>query len=120
MHGISGMAVMTLPAVASVRWQWHQSDLTKSHPRASMQSRTKTTGAGKKAEELNLHIDREAWLAHPSWLEVGPALWQHTGTARDNFLVLPSANHEHVNQNEAQYSDCQGKSRALLERLVDD
>ena len=54
-------------------------------------TRTKTIGSGKKVEELYLHVDREAWLVHSTWLGVGLALWQETGTSPDYFLVLPTA-----------------------------
>ena len=52
-------------------------------------ARTKTSGAGKKVEELYLHIDANAWLGQRDWLLVGYALWQYIGSARDSFRVLP-------------------------------
>ena len=49
--------------------------------------RTKTSGAGKKREELYLHIDVTALFFHPSWLRVGWELWQALGTRRDYFFT---------------------------------
>ena len=83
-------------------------------------TRTKTTGSGKRVEELYLHVDCNAWLVHSEWLDVGFALWQGVGPSRDDFLVLPTCDMQNVIHLEAQYSDCQGMSRALVERLVDD
>ena len=51
-------------------------------------ARTKTTGAGKKREELYLHVDNECFLLHGDWLPVGLALWQSIGVARDYFPCI--------------------------------
>ena len=80
--------------------------------------RSKTTGAGKRREELYLHVDRMAYILESSWLEVGWRLWQRCGTARDYFLLLPTADFTGVIELEASYTDSQACSRALMRKVL--
>ena len=75
--------------------------------------RTKTSGAGKRREELYLHIDALAYISQPTWHKVGMELWPSVNSPRDYFLMLPSYNFHGVVALEAQYADCQ----ALCNRL---
>ena len=76
--------------------------------------RTKTSGSGKKREELYIHVDPGAFIFEEAWLRTGFDLWLQAGTDRDYFLPLPSADFHGFVFLEAQYSDSQACSRALL------
>ena len=57
--------------------------------------RTKTTGGGKKVREMVVYVPREAWVAEPSWLQVGFELWRALAPwDRDHFLPRPLPNLE--------------------------
>ena len=45
--------------------------------------RTKTTGIGKHKEELELVVDRAAFVYVESWLELGWRLWEGVYPQRD-------------------------------------
>ena len=79
--------------------------------------RTKTSGAGKRREELYLHIDAGAFFFHKSWISVGRRLWEDLGTNRDYFLLVPAPGFNGVLHLEAQYSDSHACSNLLLRRL---
>ena len=52
--------------------------------------RTKTTGAGEKKEQLEIVVDRAAYLVEEAWLMAGWALWVKHDYPRDYFLCLPA------------------------------
>ena len=79
--------------------------------------RTKTTGIGKKHEELYLYVDAESYFAHPSWLKFGFEIWASSGSEREYLLVLPSPSLDDVIHLEAKCADCQALYAALLRHL---
>ena len=80
-------------------------------------ARTKTSGVGRKREELYLFADSLAYLCCLEWLNQSYDLWMSIGAARDYFLVLPTASLDDVVHMEAQDADCQALSHALLRHL---
>ena len=81
--------------------------------------RTKTSGVGKRREELYIHVDAEAWFAQCNWLATGWELWDSCGSDRDYFLGLPSHDRTEMRAIEATYPDSQAMSHALLLSLRD-
>ena len=79
--------------------------------------RTKTSGKGKSREELELVIDRAAYLFEPSWLHTGWALWEKVGSGRDYFMGLPTPDLEGTRQVEAKCSHAVALDRALLSHM---
>ena len=62
---------------------------------AGLLDRAKTTGAGKRVEQLCIYVSFEAFLECNSWLETGFQLWKQMGTDsastdRDFFLTRPN------------------------------
>ena len=82
--------------------------------------RTKTSGDGRKREELYLHIDQQAYVIHSEWLQVGWDLWAPLNMQRDFFLGVPTPDLSSMRVLEAKYSDGQAMSRALLKSLTDE
>ena len=66
--------------------------------------RTKTSGAGRKREELYVHVSAGAFILVASWLEVGWRMWSRVSPDRDYFLVLPSFDLEGWILREARYT----------------
>ena len=79
--------------------------------------RTKTSGANKKKQHLEVVVDRAAYLLHEDWLEVGWLLWQETPQSRDYFLGLPSPDLASMIPVEAKYADAVAMSHALFMSL---
>ena len=52
-------------------------------------TRTKTTGADKKVQFRALHVDRQCWLVHPDWMQVGLDLWQTSAPWERDFPYRP-------------------------------
>ena len=78
--------------------------------------RTKTTGAGKRREELLLFVSLDAYLLHREWLKTGFALWESCTSERDYLLGLPTPDLQGMREIEAKYADGAAMSRALLGR----
>ena len=62
-------------------------------------------------------VDQQAFILHPSWLQVGWDLWQRLSHKRDYFLGLPTADLSSMRMLEARYADGVAMSRALLTSL---
>ena len=75
--------------------------------------RTKTSGAGKKKQVLEVVVDADAYVVHSSWLRWGWELWRDTPQDRDLFLGLPSPDLSRMIHLEAKYADSVAMSRAL-------
>ena len=80
--------------------------------------RTKTSGAGRKREELYVFVSGQAYILSSDWLMSGWRLWQAHASDRDFFLLLPSRDRHGVIHREAKYSDSQAMSRALVASLL--
>ena len=78
--------------------------------------RTKTSGAGKRREELLRSVSCGAHFLHPSWLEVGFKLCEAHVSDRDYLLGIPTRDLEGMREIEAKYADGAAMSRALLGR----
>ena len=81
-------------------------------------TRTKTSGAGKKREVLNIFVSPEAYVRCASWLQVGWKLWDDLPKNRDFFLGVPTADLSGMRLVEAKYSDGVAITRALLAAAV--
>ena len=62
-------------------------------------------------------IDIGAFIATPTWLEVGWRLWEGVFPHRDFFMGLPSADRSAMRCIEARYSGSAAMSLALLASL---
>ena len=82
--------------------------------------RTKTTGPGRRREELYIHVDSAAYLLAPQWLEIGWRLWASIGCKKELFLTLPTCDWDWALQLEATYTDSRAMSRNLTQRLRND
>ena len=82
--------------------------------------RTKTTGAGKKKEQLEVVVDAAAFISDPTWLRVGWELWAAVFPDRDFPLGLPVMGLQAMRCVEATYADSAAMSRALLQELPDE
>ena len=81
--------------------------------------RAKSTGDGKRREQLEVVVDVVAWIVQPGWLKAGWQLWAATDQRRDYFLGLPSAQLDGMRLAEAKYTDAVAMSRALLRHVRD-
>ena len=81
-------------------------------------TRTKTTGRGKRVENLPLFVSCDAFLHDPAWLPTGFQIWQSFGADRDFFLPRPEPGGESVTRMELSYHLASGMSRALNRELV--
>ena len=84
--------------------------------------RTKTTGPDKKVAVRPMLVTHGAYVADPSWLARGWALWQQLAPEpRDYFLLPPLAGFDGVEHREATYPQAAIATRALhryLRQLV--
>ena len=82
-------------------------------------TRTKTTGAGMKVQEVPIFIHSRAGFSGRPWLKVGFELWNNPpfNYSRDYFLPLPTRNWSGVVHKMAGYSECSGMMRALMLEL---
>ena len=80
--------------------------------------RSKTSGVGKKREELHVFVSRRAFLSVEDWLDKGLTLWNMFNAPRDCFLGLPTESLDGMRYVEARYSDGAAMSRALLNRIT--
>ena len=80
---------------------------------------SKTTGAGKKVEILYAHVSPAAFLACPSWLQVGFDLWrtQSGPLERDYLMPLPSPDLSGCREAPISYADSLNITRAILKEL---
>ena len=81
--------------------------------------RSKSTGPGRKVNELRIFVSREATITGSEWLATGFAIWQEESFSfrRDYFLPLPSRNLNGCVKAEARYTDAAALVRALLVEL---
>ena len=80
--------------------------------------RTKTSGVGKKREELYICVSAHAYMREESWLAVGWDLWERVGIERDFFMGLPTPSLDGMLNIEAQYADERAMSRALMSQAL--
>jgi hypothetical protein len=80
--------------------------------------RTKTSGAGKKVEELPMFVSSEAFLRQQTWLAVGFDLWGKVSLDRDFFLCLPTSDWMGARLLQAKYADGLAMSRGLTAKLT--
>ena len=80
--------------------------------------RTKTTGASKAVECLEVFISVEAYIINEDWLFEGFELWKKVMVfPRDYMLPLPNDDYTGVVKKQALYSDAASLSRALFRTL---
>ena len=80
----------------------------------SQLTRTKTTGKDKKFQSRVLHVSRNCWLVHPTWLEVGWNLWQKAAPwDRDYFQPVPTRALDHWENSSARTRTPQSFRRHL-------
>ena len=80
--------------------------------------RSKTLGSDKPRQQtMTVWVSPEAYLAVPSWLSVGWALWLAQGLDRDYFLVLPTTDFTGTLQLEPSYADLLALSRLCSTQL---
>ena len=80
-------------------------------------TRTKTTGAGKKVELMEVYVSRQAYIVDKDWLVVGFDLWKAMDTNRDYLLALPNFERDNVVQKPARWVEANALSQALLVTL---
>ena len=80
----------------------------------------KTAGAGKRREQLEVVVDRSAFTAEPTWLEVGWGLWSGLFPARDFCLGRPSTDLQSMRCIEACVADFAAMGHVLTQGLVDE
>jgi len=80
---------------------------------------SKVSGPGKRIKTLYAYVSREAYLAHPEWLQEGHRLFDELAghVPRDYMIPLPTADFESVRRGPALYADMLAMSRALLREL---
>ena len=74
--------------------------------------RTKTTGAGKHKEELEVVVDKSAFVLVPGWLSAGWVLWDGVFPERDFFFGFPTPSRDGMLCMEASYADDTAMSHA--------
>ena len=80
---------------------------------------TKTTGPGKKVENLLVYVSSEAYLFAPGWLEVGWRLFKEIGPKnRDFWLPLPDSFMEAFSEHAPKYQDALNMARQEMKELV--
>ena len=84
----------------------------------AMIERTKTTGAGKKIEVLEIHVSWGAFLVNCQWLKVGFDIWKGMNTERDYLLALPNEDRTDIVQKPARWAEAQALSQALFTTLA--
>ena len=67
--------------------------------------RTNTTGTGKRKEQLEMIVDRQAYICEAAWLEEGWKLWDTLECERGLCLGVPSDDLSSVRRVEARYAD---------------
>ena len=113
-----------LKSAATLRHDDHrgwspQSTVLSKRGLATLLTRTKTSGAGKRTEVLPVFASSAAFVAESSWLVVGWDLWQKSANfPRDYLLAMPSSDLGSVTKHEVRYSDALAFSRALSRRLL--
>ena len=83
--------------------------------------RTKTSGAGKKVEQLFVYVSFEAFVVQRDWLEIGFVLWKKMGlesgsSERDFFLTRPNRALDGCVLAMARYCDAAAMTLALSRR----
>eukprot|EP00971_Amphidinium_carterae_P036907 725521-Amphidinium_carterae.1 len=67
--------------------------------------RSKSTGPGKRHQQVPCFVSAQVWLREPLWLHVGLGLWQRHASERDYLLLTPSADMHQVHQRELKYNE---------------
>lgn len=82
-------------------------------------TRTKTSGAGMKVQEVPIFVHARAGFTGNRWLKVGYDIWSNPpfNYSRDYFLPLPSRGWGGVIHKMAGFSDCSGMMRSLMLEL---
>eukprot|EP00971_Amphidinium_carterae_P150374 2981513-Amphidinium_carterae.1 len=75
--------------------------------------RSKSTGPGKRLQQVPCFVSVHAWLHEPLWLQTGVVLWQQHAQERDYLLLTPSPDLSHVCPKELTYNEA-----VRLTRLV--
>ena len=85
----------------------------------SILTRTKTTGPGMRTLEVPVFVHAKAGFTGNNWLAVGYSIWNEEGFAfeRDYFLPRPNREWTAPIRKMADYSDCSGMTRSLLQDL---
>eukprot|EP00969_Alexandrium_andersonii_P051554 2264568-Alexandrium_andersonii.AAC.1 len=84
-----------------------------------MLDRTKTSGPGRRIRWLPVHVARDAYYAHPGWLEAGFRIWQAGPYAftRDYFAPVADEAFRQPCQRPATYQDMCAYSHAVYRAI---
>ncbi len=83
-------------------------------------TRTKTTGPDKQVTVRELHVGRNAYLAHDGWLVTGWELWRHWNDFKRDYFLLPRSTADGMLHREITYEEYVGSMRRVISNLGGD